>query len=108
MVPGESEVICAWDIPWQLTNIPLQVQPDNNNVRAAMRAIKEKGIQGEERILASTTRQTFYTRISGLIVWNPTRTRTPYKTPLHRQRLKDADPDIPILKQAKAENAKLQ
>jgi hypothetical protein len=30
-----------------------------------MRAIKEKGLQGEERILACTTRPTFYTRITG-------------------------------------------
>jgi hypothetical protein len=45
MLPGESERIWDWDTPWQLSNIPLHVQPDDSTTRTAMRPIKGKGLR---------------------------------------------------------------
>src|SRR5271157_5562644 len=58
MLPGESAATWAWSwpTPSQLSNHALQVQPDNSRVRAAMKAIEGKSLQGltkEEHIPAS-------------------------------------------------------
>ena len=60
MLLGESAATWAWSwpTPSQLSNHALQVQPDNNRVRAAMKAIEGKSLQRrtkEEHILASLT-----------------------------------------------------
>jgi len=56
MVSGESEVTWDCPTPWQLRNSALQVQPDDNRVRAATRAMRIERLAREERKLASLGR----------------------------------------------------